>query len=368
MKCNGDSIVRKNNYCETNFNVKCDNNIILGYNYGFYQNASDQCKKEGSFIKWYPNNFCSQETPLPHPFWTNVRRYNHTFYLKKSENIQDQQLQSCFRLHRKNKTQEKSTKNCSRRFKFFCRFGTNKDDGETIFIPNISPKTGEPNDTAASVIGGTVSAVLIIALIGVTALFLYKRRKTSKEPHMKTIGDGDRSVNVHAHTKENDSDEQYHEIDINTVDYSLAKPLSSNQKLANKTEGETNEYTRIVSSTFQIHNEANKTHNAISNLGYNDMKSEDRNNQSNARTIPEFDKTNVSNYALAKPITDTDELDLYTANTDYDHLNSVTKQEMSDMKVYDHLKNATESDPTYDHAGVTVREDTKNYEHFNIEK
>lgn len=27
MKCNGDSIVRKNNYCETNFNVKCGNNL-----------------------------------------------------------------------------------------------------------------------------------------------------------------------------------------------------------------------------------------------------------------------------------------------------------------------------------------------------
>ncbi|VDI79900.1 Hypothetical predicted protein [Mytilus galloprovincialis] len=339
MKCNGDSIVRKNNYCETNFNVKCDNNIILGYNYGFYQNASDQCKKEGSFIKWYPNNFCSQETPLPHPFWTNVRRYNHTFYLKKS--------------------------------------GTNKDDGEAIFIPNISPKTGEPNDTAAKkgafitlsgVIGGTVSAVLIIVLIGVTALFLYKRRKTSKEPHMKTIRDGDRSVNVHAHTKENDSDQQYHEIDINTADYSLAKPLSSNKKLANKTEGDTNEYTRIVSSAFQIHNEANKTNNAISNPGYNDMNPKDRSNQDNTRTHPEVDKTIVSDYSLAKPITNTEELDPYTTNTDYDHLNSVKKPEMSDVRVYDHLKNVTKSDPTYDHAGVDVREDTENYEHFCVEK
>lgn len=60
-----------------------DNNRILGYKYGFYQNASDQCKKEGSFIKWYPNNFCRQE-PILYPFWTNGRRYNHTFYLKKS--------------------------------------------------------------------------------------------------------------------------------------------------------------------------------------------------------------------------------------------------------------------------------------------
>ncbi|CAC5381136.1 unnamed protein product [Mytilus coruscus] len=232
--------------------------------------------------------------------------------------------------------------------------------------------TGQPSPQCICTIGGTISAILIIAIIGVTGIFLYKRRKTSKEPQMRQIPSQDRPIKVNSYTKENNSDGQYHEIGIATVDYSLRNLLSNNKEPANKTDEDKNLYTRIVSSAFEIQNEANKTNNTISNPGCNDMNSKDRNNQDNNvnknRTNPEIDKMAVSDYDLAKPISYKEELDPYTANTDYDHLNNVEKLEMRDIKVYDHLKNATESDPTYDHSGVTVREDTENYEHFSVEK
>ncbi|CAC5408484.1 unnamed protein product [Mytilus coruscus] len=373
-KCVGDNVSQEYTQCETNYDVTCDNNKNLGYLYGYYQNASRDCRKGGSFIKWYSDDFCSPKRTLAHPFWTGGRRLNHTFHLKKSDDIQHLQLHRFFKIHRtkNNETQEKGVQNCDRRFSFFCRFGTDDDDGEIIFIPNMSPKSGVPTDATASAIGGTVSAVLIIALIGVTAIFLYKRRKTSKQPHTRTIRNKNCSKDKNSYTNENNSDGQYHEIDITTVDYALAKPLSNNQEPKKKTKDDTNVYTRIVSFGFEIQNEANKTNNAISNPGYNDMNSKDRSNQdnnvNNKRTHPEVDKMAVSDYDLAKPISDTEELDPYTANTDYDHLNNVKKHEMSDVKVYDHLKNATESDPMYDHSGVTVRIDTENYEHFNVEK
>ncbi|XP_052097055.1 uncharacterized protein LOC127732053 [Mytilus californianus] len=372
-QCDGDNVSREYQPCEQHHDVTCDDNRQLGYTYVNYQNASEDCKKGGSFIKWYPDDFCSSNK-FDHPFWTSGRRHNHTFYLKKSYDIQNLQLQKCFKIHRhqNNETIERKIGNCTQTFSFVCRFGTDRDDGKTVFIQNMSFNSGEPTDATASAIGGTVSAVLIIALIGVTAIFLHRKRKSSKQPHMRTIRSEDFPKDKNSFTNENNSDGQYHEIDITTVDYTLAKPLSNNQEPKKKTTEDTNVYTRIVSSGFEIPNEANKINNAMSNPGYNDMNSKDRSNQdnnvNNKRTNPEVDKMAVSDYDLAKPISDTEELDPYTANTDYDHLNNVKKLEMSDVKVYDHLKNATESDSTYDHSGVTVRTDTENYEHFNVEK
>ncbi|XP_071141393.1 uncharacterized protein [Mytilus edulis] len=188
---------------------------------------------------------------------------------------------------------------------------------------------------------------------------------------MKQIRSEDHQISMNAHRKKNNSDGQYHEIDVTTNDYSLAKPLSNNEDIIT-IEDDKDVYTRIVSSAFEIQNETSKTNNTISNPGYNDVNSKDKSNQDNninmKLIIPEIEKMHVSDYAMAKPITDTEELDPYTTDTDYDHLNNVKKQEMSDVKVYDHLKNVIESDPTYDHAGVTVIKDTENYEHFNIEK
>ncbi|VDI33626.1 Hypothetical predicted protein, partial [Mytilus galloprovincialis] len=197
-------------------------------------------------------------------------------------------------------------------------------------------------------IGGSISAILIIVIIAVTGIYLYKRR-TVKKPKMRQIRSEDHPINVNAHRTENNSDGQYHEIGVTTNDYSLAKPLSNNEDIIT-IEDDKDVYTRIVSSAFEIQNEKSKTNNTISNPGYNDVNSRDKSNQDNninmKLIIPKVEKINISDYALAKPITDTEELDPYTTDTDYDHLHNVKKQEMSDVKVYDHLKNTTEFDPT----------------------
>lgn len=193
-------------------------------------------------------------------------------------------------------------------------------------------------------------------------------RRTLRESQMKTIRGQDNQSKTHSHEKETHSDGQYHEIEITAADSSLAKTLS-NDEPPNTSEEDTNVYTRIVSTVFDSTQKSIKTENLISNPGYNFSNVKDSCiTNSIVKKDAKFDKMNVSDYDLATPIIDTEELDLYTANNDYDHLNSVKKQEMSELKVYDHLKNVTESDPTYDHAGVTVREDTENYAHFDIEK
>ncbi|CAC5379951.1 unnamed protein product [Mytilus coruscus] len=285
------------------------------------------------------------------------------------------QLLKCFKIHRdtNNHTIEKDEdfKDCDKMYPFICRFGLVEDDDDTIFLPTASTSP-EKADTTSSAAAGTVVSVVVVIAIIVVLVVIYRRRKTSKEPHMKTVRGEDRQVNVPAYTKENNSDGQYYEINITTVDYAVVKPLSNNKEPANTIDEDKNLYTRIVSSAFEIQNEADNTDNTISNPGYNDINSKDRSNQNNKfnkrDTHPEVDKMAVSDYDLAKSITNTDELDPYTDNTDYDHLNSVKKQDISDVKVYDHLKSATESDPTYDHSGFIVRENTDNYEHFSVEK
>lgn len=63
-----------------------DNDINLGFMTRKDQVSSKECKTHGSFIKWYPDDFCLSNT-LQHPFWTSGRRYEQTFYLKRNRKI-----------------------------------------------------------------------------------------------------------------------------------------------------------------------------------------------------------------------------------------------------------------------------------------
>ncbi|CAC5371291.1 unnamed protein product [Mytilus coruscus] len=334
--------------------------------YASQQTAKDFCHNLSSVLRWYTNH--DDICPLGDgQHWTSGYRTVHEYEVQLNDVPSSLDPLTCFRVIDKN-YEGTNYVECGDSFPFFCKIGDNmyKD----VTSPNNDGSTDKSNNTAG-VIGGTLSAILIIVIAAVVGIVLYKRRKISKEPPTRTIRGEDRPKNVNAHTNKTNSNGQYHEIDVKTIDYSLPKPLSNNKELI-KTEEDTDVYTRIVSSAFGIQNEASKTNNTISNPGYNDMNTKDRNNQdnnvNNKRKNPEIDIMAVSDYDLAKPISDMEELDPYTANTDYDHLNNVKKHEMRDIKVYDHLKNATESDPTYDHTGVTVSEDTENYEHFNVEK
>ncbi|CAG2199246.1 unnamed protein product [Mytilus edulis] len=124
-----------------------------------------------------------------------------------------------------------------------------------------------------------------------------------------------------------------------TSNNTAERPVSNNHESPHKSEEDTNVYTRIVSTVFDSTQKSIKPEKCISNPGYNFSNVKDScttNNNVNKGT--KADKMNVSDYDLATPITDTEEPDQYTANNDYDHLNSVKKPEVSDLKVYDHFK------------------------------
>ncbi|XP_052097056.1 uncharacterized protein LOC127732054 [Mytilus californianus] len=67
---------RRYDPCELNHNVTCDNNFNLGFSSDNHHDASIKCERQGSFIKWFPENFCTSDR-LNHPFWTSERRQKH---------------------------------------------------------------------------------------------------------------------------------------------------------------------------------------------------------------------------------------------------------------------------------------------------
>ncbi|CAC5401451.1 unnamed protein product [Mytilus coruscus] len=359
--CEDNTLILTPEECSRSYSIVCDNNENTTSNN--WEEAIKFCYRFYSILRWYTNdtNICKLGKAQ---HWTSGRRSVHKYIVQYKVNGSMLNPLDCFKF-KQNDNDGLEYADCDTMLPFFCKTGDNIYENDTL------QNDDDKSNSTSGIIGGTVSSILIITLVAVAVIFLYKQREKSKEPHMKTIRSEDFPKIENAYTKENSSDGQYHEIDIPTVNYSLVKPLSNNQEPKMKTGEDTNVYTRIVSSAFEVKNEAKKTNNTISKPGYNDMNSNDRSNHDNKSkkkdTSPEVDKMNVSDYDLAKPISDTEEIDPYTGNTDYDHLNSVKKQEICDVKVYDHLQNATESDPTYDHTGVTVRKDTDNYEHFDVE-
>ncbi|VDI23987.1 Hypothetical predicted protein [Mytilus galloprovincialis] len=313
--------------------------------YGSNLDAKTFCNNQNSFVRWYEQSDICPNGSAQH--WTSGMRQYYDYTVKYTDEVSKLNPLECFKVTHFNTDGMEYVK-CDNVFPFFCQ------------ADSTSASQSNDRNNQAGAIGGSISAILIIVIVAVTGIYLYRRRKV-KEPKMRQIRSEDHPINVNAHRTDNNPDGQYHEINVKTNNYSLAKPVSNNKDITT-IEDDKDVYTRIVSS-FEIQNEASKTNNTISNQGYNDMNLNDRSYQDNTRTNPEDDKMHVSDYALAKPITDIEELDPYTTDTDYDHLNNVKKQEMSDVKVYDHLKNATESDPTYDHAdnGVELKDNYEDY-------
>lgn len=59
-----------------------DNDVELGYDYRTYQEAVDECKRQGSFIKWYSDNACTS-TAFP-AYWTSGTRHDEIFVMRKA--------------------------------------------------------------------------------------------------------------------------------------------------------------------------------------------------------------------------------------------------------------------------------------------
>ncbi|CAC5379954.1 unnamed protein product [Mytilus coruscus] len=83
IDCDDGTIHRHSDYCRQNHNVTCDNNKILGFSFGNHLESSKECQRQGSFIKWYPDDFCSFNK-IAHPLWTSGRRQKHIFHQYKS--------------------------------------------------------------------------------------------------------------------------------------------------------------------------------------------------------------------------------------------------------------------------------------------
>lgn len=60
-----------------------DNNRILNYSSDTHGKASNKCQSEGSFIKWYSDDYCKSSFSSV-PLWTSGRRHIHSYHLRKS--------------------------------------------------------------------------------------------------------------------------------------------------------------------------------------------------------------------------------------------------------------------------------------------
>ncbi|XP_052097273.1 uncharacterized protein LOC127732232 [Mytilus californianus] len=114
--CDGKNLQRSYEDCNENYNATCDNGAKLEYQK--YLTAADECETQGSFIKWYPDNYCVTQT-LKHQHWTNGRRHKETLLLKNSYDTETFQPLKCFKLDDGSEEQE----GCNDNISFFCKFG-----------------------------------------------------------------------------------------------------------------------------------------------------------------------------------------------------------------------------------------------------
>lgn len=190
-------------------------------------------------------------------------------------------------------------------------------------------------------------------------------RFNCRKPQLKTS-----NIKKHETTQENNTDGQYHEIDITLGPYSLAKPLSDENTHLEKAAEDDNAYSRIVSAVFDASTVDRKTNHCIENPGYNDVQTNNNKTNSigyNSNSLP--NATISGDYCLAKPIPNPGEIDPYTDNADYDHLGNVKNRDDYTLKVYDHVPNIIDSDVTYDHSTITTcKSESDNYDHFDVPK
>ncbi|OPL33430.1 hypothetical protein AM593_04161, partial [Mytilus galloprovincialis] len=118
LHCVHGKIKRSSEKCETRYYVTCDNDVELGYDYGTYQDAVEECERQGSFIKWYS-------------YWTSGTRHDEIFVIRKA--------------------------------------WTDEDKGDLISIPNLSivPQNNAESNNWGSIAAGTITStiVLIVAIL-----------------------------------------------------------------------------------------------------------------------------------------------------------------------------------------------------------
>ncbi|CAC5424334.1 unnamed protein product [Mytilus coruscus] len=338
------------------------NGINLGFLSNKDQMPSKECQKHGSFIKWYPDNFCLSNT-LQHQFWTSGRRHEQTFHLKINRDTTDIQLLKCFKVHRSNNhsVKEDDEDNCLMELPFFCSFGSDEDN-----IATMSPKNSIQSDMTASNAAGTITSVIVVIAVILVLLFIHRRRLSKKETTRQNAQNDSLQNTVGLHRNNNISQTPvYNEID--------RENLCPNNRKFNYPQTVSNFSCDLVNSNKTA--KSQNGHYSANHYIQTDMNSiEERNDVGDVEggkikehnvTLDYSDVAIVSEYSLARPITE--ESDLYGINSDYDHLNNVKKKEDPITKVYDHLPTTVNEDPTYDHSNLkSVSNNDDNYDHFKI--
>ncbi|CAC5381137.1 unnamed protein product [Mytilus coruscus] len=177
IKCDSGKYERSYENCNKNFNVICDSDAELGYGYGNYQAAAEECERIGSFIKWHSDNLCVLPGRLPE-YWTSGTRHIETFLIRKA--------------------------------------WTDDDKGDLISIPNLSiaEQKNVQSDNLGSIAAGTVTSIIVL-IVAILVLLILRRRLSKEKP---TIHESQNScpvqdlVELHINNETSQA-VVYHEID-----------------------------------------------------------------------------------------------------------------------------------------------------------
>ncbi|CAC5424330.1 unnamed protein product [Mytilus coruscus] len=374
--CRRNQTRRSYRSCEHNFFVTCDNNRNLKYSYNNHTTASTECYRNGSFIKWYQDDFCNLNN-ASNPFWTSGRRLKHIFHLNKSDDIHNGELHRCFKLQRDDDDKRKSEEDeedCNKMYPFVCSFGLTEDDDDTAFnsTTSIPPEKNVQSEITASIAAGVIVSIIAVIAVILVLLFIHRQRLTKKKP---TIHESQNSSHVqdtigfHSNHKTSHAP-VYNEIDGEDLSRNNRK-FKYPQTVNNITYNQAN--SNIIPKPQNVYHSVNITSEA--NSESNELNSKSGKNKYGMVKVQNVtgnsaDVDNSSNYCLAKPISSNteEESDSYDINRDYDHLHNVKKKEDMKTTVYDHLPTAVTEDPTYDHSNFKSASDNEGYyDHFKID-
>ncbi|CAC5356815.1 unnamed protein product [Mytilus coruscus] len=288
--CSNGRVQRKVEECQgLNYYAICDNGADLQHDFDSQILAATECHRQGSFIKWYPDE-CKEH--FPQPFWTGARRHVKQFQLRTSkENTDLIQLIECFKMDDEN---GENRDDCDEKYSLFCSFGKDEDEGNIISIPTVTIPF--MSDDSGRIAAGIVTPIIAVIAIIIVLVFIHRRRLSKKKStlHQSQKSNCGNQTLVVPSNYEISTAPIYNEIDGENF-------VPQNGKL-NCSRG-------VNNITYdQFNNKAGQCEFGIAKV------------QNVPRDSSEI--ATSSNYCLAKPITSytEEESDPYDISKDYDHL------------------------------------------------
>ncbi|XP_076084798.1 uncharacterized protein LOC143055523 [Mytilus galloprovincialis] len=379
VKCERRHLKRSSEMCEEHrYSVTCDNGVELKDNYTDYQAAADECARQDSFIKWYPENYCDtyDHDELQQKYWTSGTRHIETFRLRKSYITLDLTLEGCYILEYDDDYDDykEEITSCVETSPFYCTFGGNEDKGDIVSLPTvmIPQQKSVKSDKIGNIAAGTVTSIVAVIAVILAIFFIHRRRLSNKKTtcHELNPSENERdAVDRHIYNK-TPQPVIYHEIEVKNL-----SPHNGKFKYPQTVNNITYDYAQsnctpkwqnvnqVAINTIQSIIQSNHLNDKAGQNGYEMAKV-----QSVTRDCSEGVMT--KHHCLAKPISSKteEESDQYAINRDYDHLDNVKQKEDPVTKVYDHLPTIVTEDPTYDHSNLKIVLDKEDYyDHFKID-